>query len=208
MNSSERLSPWTVSAGLHGVVVLAAALTFAWGQRPRQLIDFEVIQYPETAAPTLNVDKPIERPAEAEQKRKVFGVSRRAIEDSAGTEVKAGNTVATEPDNKILQDDDASALPIPTDEYLVSSMPVLQSEVRLPYPAEAKAKGIEGPVVMDVLIDSEGKVREAKLVSGPGGGLNEAALEAIRNFRFKPAQASGQAVAVRIRYTYRFVLER
>lgn len=189
-------------------MLAAAALTFALGQRTKQLIDFEVIQFPQTAAPTLSVDKPIEKPKEAEQKRKVFGVSRRAIEDESGTAIKAGNTVATEPDNKVLQDDDADALPIPTDEYLVSSMPVLLSEVRLPYPAEAKAKGIEGPVVMDILIDGEGKVRDAKLVSGPGGGLNEAALNAIRNFRFKPAQASGQAVAVRIRYTYRFVLER
>lgn len=208
MRNSERLSPWTISAGGHGLALGAAALIFFWGQRPKQLIDFEVINYPPVAAPTLSVDKPIEKPSEAEQKRKVFGASRRSIEDKAGVAVKAGNTVATEPDNKILEGDDASALPIPTDEYLVSSMPVLTSEVRLPYPPEAKAKGIEGPVVMDVLIDSEGKVVEAKLVSGPGGGLNEAALAAIRNFRFKPAQASGQAVAVRIRYTYRFVLER
>ncbi|RYZ73549.1 MAG: energy transducer TonB, partial [Proteobacteria bacterium] len=53
-----------------------------------------------------------------------------------------------------------------------------------------------------------GKVRQANLVSGPGYGMNEAALQAIGSFEFEPAQVGEQAVAVRIRYSYRFVLER
>lgn len=98
-------------------------------------------------------------------------------------------------------------LPTATDEFLVSRMPVLVSEARIAYPAMAKAAGAEGAVVMDLLIDSQGKVRQVTLLKGPGRGLNEAAMEAIKKFEFKPAFVQDKPVAVKIRYTYRFILE-
>lgn len=98
-------------------------------------------------------------------------------------------------------------LPTATDEFLVSRMPVLVSEARISYPAQAKAAGVEGAVVMDLLIDAQGKVRQVTLLKGPGRGLNEAAMEAIKRFEFKPALVQDKPVAVKIRYTYRFILE-
>ena len=61
---------------------------------------------------------------------------------------------------------------------------------------------------MDLLIDSDGKVRDAQLVSSPSPLLSDAALAAIRSFEFSPAKIKEQSVAVKIRYSYRFVLER
>lgn len=116
--------------------------------------------------------------------------------------------MAKEVDSKTLRPGEDEALPIPADEFLVTAMPELQSEIRIPYPPEAREKRIQGAVIMELLIDSQGVVREAKLVSGPGAGLNEAALNAVRSFKFKPARIQEQSVAVRIRYAYRFVLER
>jgi protein TonB len=87
-------------------------------------------------------------------------------------------------------------------------MPELKSEFRIPYPPEAKQKGIQGAVVMDILIDAQGTVRDAKLIEGPGSGLNEAALEAVKKFKFSPAFMQDKPVAVKIRYAYRFILER
>ncbi len=118
-----------------------------------------------------------------------------------------GNTVAKAPDNENLDPNDDGKLPIPEDEYLLSSMPSLVSEVHIPYPAQARSENIEGPVVMDLLIDAQGRVRKAELISGPGHGLNEAALAAIEGFQFRPGQIGEKTVAVKIRYTYRFVLE-
>jgi protein TonB len=203
-------SAWWISLALHGFVIASSLAVFAIRSRATENIEFQVIENPKVAAPTLQVDaKPIERPPEAVS-RKVFGISRKSVttDDSTGESVKQGNTVAKTPDDEKLKDSDLDQLPIPTDDYLVSAMPQLMSEVRIPYPPEAKAKGIEGPVVMDILIDDKGVVRKATLVSGPGVGLNEAALNAIRGFSFKAAEVSGKSVAVRIRYTYRFVLER
>lgn len=140
--------------------------------------------------------------------KKVFGLSKATLQsDSPGAvEVKAGNTLAKEIDHEKLAPGDADSLPIPTEEYLVTQMPRLKAEVRVPYPPEAKSKNIEGAVIMDILIDDQGRVRSAELVDGPGFGLNEAALKAIYKFEFHPAVVDKKSVAVKIRYAYRFVL--
>lgn len=63
-------------------------------------------------------------------------------------------------------------------------------------------------MIMNLLIDDSGKVREASLIEGPDAELNAAAMAAAKGFRFSPAMIQKQPVAVRIRYIYRFVLER
>ena len=56
-------------------------------------------------------------------------------------------------------------------------------------------------------IDAEGKVVEAIVLSGPGYGLNEAAREAARRFKFKPAKKNGEPVGTTITYSYTFLLD-
>jgi protein TonB len=66
---------------------------------------------------------------------------------------------------------------------------------------------VEGTVVLRVLVDETGQVRSVKHVSGPGGGLDEAAAKAVARFRFRPALRKGQPVATEIRYAYTFELD-
>jgi len=58
------------------------------------------------------------------------------------------------------------------------------------YPADAKATGVSGAVNVRVLISEEGKVIEAEAVSGHQL-LGEAAVEAAKQFVFRPAEKSG-----------------
>lgn len=211
----EAQDPWVLSSVAHALPALAVALAVLIGRMPQRPIDLEVIDAPlapTPAAPTIRTTQTKPAVKNAPPARAVFGVSRQAHVDTAPTEpapeVKQGNTVAKTPDAEKLRPDDPDALPAPVEEYLVSAMPQVIEEYRQPYPPEAKQKQIEGPVVMDILVDSVGAVRDARLIEGPGAGLDEAAMAAIRRFRFKPAEVAGQAVAVRIRYIYRFVLER
>ena len=201
---------WKTSAGIHLAFLLAFAV-IAWPRRKAETVEFEVFENPKLAAqPAVQLSNPVEKKT-APEKRAVFGVSRNALTnaaDESAPSVKAGNTVAKDPDREKLRADDADAIPIPVEEYLVTAMPVLEEEYRIPYPAEAKKAGVQGRVVMDLLIDGSGKVRTANLVSGPGSGLNEAALAAVKSFRFKPARLQDRPVAVKIRYAYQFVLER
>lgn len=202
--------------GIHAFAILLFGVGVLW--RPsfskNQKVDFEVLEYPKLATSSLQIKQPPKdqvKPPPQEAPRAVFGVSRNAItaSDNAqdAAQIKQGNTVAKADDNLKLDKSDADQLPIPTDDFLVTSMPRLKAEVRIPYPEQAKKAGVEGPVVMDLLIDEQGRVRQVNVVKGPGFGLNEAALAVAEKFEFTPGRVADKAVAVKIRYTYRFVLE-
>jgi TonB family protein len=74
------------------------------------------------------------------------------------------------------------------------------------YPAEAKAAGVSGTVVVQVIVGEDGSVVEAEAVRGPEL-LRDAAVEAAREARFSPTRLSGQPVRVSGVITYRFVLD-
>ncbi|MBN2701227.1 MAG: energy transducer TonB [Methylohalobius sp. ZOD2] len=63
------------------------------------------------------------------------------------------------------------------------------------YPPDAKKKGIQGYVLLSILVDKSGSVEEARVLeSSPPGVFNDSALEGIRHWRFKPAQYQGKPV--------------
>ena len=70
------------------------------------------------------------------------------------------------------------------------------SKVPPKYPKQARKKGIEGQVILKILIDKKGRVLDASVVSeGPkDAGFGAAAIEAVRQWRYKPAQVDGEAV--------------
>ena len=123
-----------------------------------------------------------------------------------GSNKSDANTLAKEVDTLKLEDSDADSLPTPTEEYLVSDMPVLISEVRPVYPKEAKEKQLEGSVSLDVLIDDKGNVRQVSVIEGQEI-FRSGAVDAMQRFKFKPAKVDGKPVAVRIRYSIKFKLE-
>lgn len=63
------------------------------------------------------------------------------------------------------------------------------------YPAEAKAAGIAGSVVIRVRIDAAGKVTDATVVSGHPL-LSQGALQAVRSWTYEPTIVGGQAIPV------------
>jgi len=76
------------------------------------------------------------------------------------------------------------------------------------HPARARKQGIEGEVTIALLIDTDGSVREPRVVAAtPEGVFDDAALEAIRQWRFAPARYRGEAVRVRRTITFGFSLE-
>jgi len=65
------------------------------------------------------------------------------------------------------------------------------------YPPEAKAKGIEGKVVVRYGVSVDGRVIRARVDSAePKGVFEEAALAAVRSWRYNPAVKAGRPVAV------------
>ena len=60
------------------------------------------------------------------------------------------------------------------------------------YTDEARSKRIEGEVLLEVVFESSGKIHVVKVVRGLGHGLDDAAVRAAEQIRFKPALRDGQ----------------
>lgn len=75
-----------------------------------------------------------------------------------------------------------------------------------PYPPEAKAQRIQGTVVVVLVIDVEGKVTEAKAISGPPE-LHACAVGYARDWEFEPAQVKGKPVAAKFKLSMPFRLK-
>ena len=74
------------------------------------------------------------------------------------------------------------------------------------YPVLAKTQHIEGNVRVDALVDESGKVSLMKVVSGPTL-LQQAAMDAIRQWKYQPATLDGKAVPMHLTVTLQFRLQ-
>lgn len=82
----------------------------------------------------------------------------------------------------------------------------LLSSSPLVYPPAARQAEIEIDFPVEIVVDVQGRVISARAVTHAGYGLDEAALRAIRAYRFSPAQRAGRPVGVRMRWTVQFRL--
>jgi TonB family protein len=74
------------------------------------------------------------------------------------------------------------------------------------YSAEARRAKIEGTVVLQVVITTDGRAINIKIVRDPGNGLAMKAVESVRKWKFKPAvgpDGNPIAVVVPIEVTFR-----
>jgi len=74
------------------------------------------------------------------------------------------------------------------------------------YPAMAKTQRISGAVTIDALIDANGRVTTMKVISGPAL-LQEAAKDALKQWRYQPATLDGKAVPMHLTVTLQFRLQ-
>lgn len=84
--------------------------------------------------------------------------------------------------------------------------PRLLREVRADYSDEARRANLEGEVVMEIVVRSNGTVGEVRILKGLGLGLNERATQAVRQWRFAPARMKGTPVDVIVEVAVEFKL--
>src|SRR5712691_4000935 len=98
-------------------------------------------------------------------------------------------------------------IPVP-----VAGSPVVGGEVQVArliksvtptYPAPAKSNHVAGEVTMDALVDPAGNVTDVKVISGPTL-LQEAAMAALRQWKYEPARLDGRPVSFHLNVTVKF----
>jgi len=89
----------------------------------------------------------------------------------------------------------------------VDARPVLLSGNAPPYPPAAASAGVEVNVPVTIVIGVNGDVLDARAQRHVGYGLDEAALRAVRSYRFSRGLRGGRPVRVRMTWTVMFRLQ-
>jgi TonB family protein len=84
--------------------------------------------------------------------------------------------------------------------------PQLLREVKADYTEEARRRGVSGDVVLEIVVRRDGSVGDVKVLQGLAGGLNERAVQAVRQWRFTPARRLGSPVDVLVEVAVEFKL--
>jgi len=154
---------------------------------------------------------PTERPAPSGEGTvtPTFGVSLESTSrGGAGPTLPVGNTLQVKPTRTAAAPAAVKPLAAPVPAYQVTTMPLPKGRCSGEYTEAAKQAGLEGTVVLDLVVGEDGTARDIKVVEGLGHGLTEAALAALRRCRFTPGERDGQPVPVRVRgFKIRFFLQ-
>lgn len=84
--------------------------------------------------------------------------------------------------------------------------PTLVKEVRPVYTDEARRQRIEGDVILEIVVRSDGSVGSIRVRRSLGGGLDQRAIDAVRQWRFNPAKRHGTPVDVAVEVAVEFKL--
>jgi TonB family protein len=84
--------------------------------------------------------------------------------------------------------------------------PSLIREVKPVYTEEGRRRSVEGDVVMEVVVRADGGIGTVRVLQGLGSGLDQRAIDAVRQWRFSPARRYGTPVDVLVEIAVEFRL--
>ena len=84
--------------------------------------------------------------------------------------------------------------------------PRLLREVKAEYTDEARRRGVTGDVLLEIVILRDGSVGDVKVLRGLGLGLDQRAIQAVRQWRFAPSTLRGTPVDVIVEVAVQFTL--
>ncbi len=88
---------------------------------------------------------------------------------------------------------------------LIGGLAALQSKIQ--YPEIAKKAGVEGRVIVQFVVDEQGRVVDPVVVRSVGAGLDEEAVDAVKEMKFKPGKQRGKPVRVKMSLPVTFKLK-
>lgn len=141
------------------------------------------------------------------------------IDDASGSNADAGDVETVETIESTTLDPYQQVAPTTTNSdqegktskfVMYEDPPVVVKQVDPEYPAFARKAKIQGAVILEVEVLSNGSVGAVEikksLMAGPGG-LDEAAIRAVKQWRFSPAKSGGKPIACWVTFPCEFSLE-
>jgi periplasmic protein TonB len=84
--------------------------------------------------------------------------------------------------------------------------PSVVREVKPLYTEAARVRGLQGDVLLELVVRRDGSVGDVRIVKGLGHGLDQRAVDAVRQWRFSPARRRGTPVDVLVEVAMEFRL--
>ena len=94
--------------------------------------------------------------------------------------------------------------PPPSSQADAVTPPVLRTRAEAAYPPDALRDRLEASVGLELVVDENGAVTDARVIAPAGHGFDEAALAAARAFAFDPARKNGVPVRSKVQLAYEF----
>lgn len=120
--------------------------------------------------------------------------------DIASTEIDFDAVVEAPPppkeEKKIVEEEPQYFVAVEEMPEPIGGIAAIQSKIV--YPEIAKRAGVEGRVHVLAFVDENGNVTKVELIKGLGAGLDEAAMNAVRQTKFKPGKQRGKNVKVQV----------
>jgi protein TonB len=195
--------PLAISVLLHVGAIAALVVAGARGpaldagERPIDILFLRAARAANGAAEAPAAASPAERQAARERQAMLD----RLVQPTAipGTEPAAAAAAPGTPRPAGAEATGGEAdLPVEAGGGIVSPVLIESSGVKPVYPEEALRAGLEGLVVLEAIVDERGRVgHDIKVVRRLGHGFDEAAVAAVRQWRFRPATRDGKPLKVR-----------
>jgi protein TonB len=78
---------------------------------------------------------------------------------------------------------------------------------KINYPDMARKAGIEGRVIIQFIVNEQGKVENPRVIRGIGGGADKEALRVVKQAEFEPGRQRGNPVRVQYSLPITFKLQ-
>jgi len=87
------------------------------------------------------------------------------------------------------------------------SAPILVKQVKPQYTAKAKDAKVQGTVLIECVVETDGTVGDVKVTKSLDEDLDQEAIKAVKQWRFEPGKKDGKAVRVQITLEMTFTLK-
>ncbi|HTL67894.1 MAG TPA: energy transducer TonB [Lacunisphaera sp.] len=89
----------------------------------------------------------------------------------------------------------------------VDVKPVVKAMQQPVFPPQFRRPGVSGEVLIDFIIDENGKTTQIQCAAATDEAFATAAVEAVRNWRFTPARKGGRPVACAVEQSLSFSID-
>jgi periplasmic protein TonB len=129
----------------------------------------------------------------------------RLDQEQPSTDAGVRNESAQAPQSQVRPDRGDSG---PQQAEVQASVPLYALNPPPAYPPLARRRNYQGTVMLDVLVDRQGRATQVNVARSSGHTLlDQSALESVRRWRFEPARRFGQPVEMWVQVPVRFALE-